>query len=42
VTVPFDAVRRAPEPSEATLIGLNRAATIARLVAGAIHDVNNA
>jgi signal transduction histidine kinase len=43
VTVPFDTAQGEPtEPSEAALLGLNRAATIARLVAGAIHDVNNA
>jgi signal transduction histidine kinase len=43
VTVPFDAAQGEPtEPSDAALLGLNRAATIARLVAGAIHDVNNA
>ena len=30
------------EPSEETLIGLNRLATVAKLLAGAIHDVNNA
>jgi two-component system C4-dicarboxylate transport sensor histidine kinase DctB len=32
----------ATEPSEETLLGLNRAATVARLLSGAIHDVNNA
>ena len=31
-----------PEPSEEALIGLNRLATVAKLLAGAIHDVNNA
>ena len=31
-----------PDPSEETLIGLNRLATVARLLSGAIHDVNNA
>ena len=30
------------DPSEETLIGLNRLATVARLLSGAIHDVNNA
>jgi two-component system C4-dicarboxylate transport sensor histidine kinase DctB len=30
------------EPSEDALLGLNRAATVARLLSGAIHDVNNA
>ena len=31
-----------PGPSDETLIGLNRLATVARLLSGAIHDVNNA
>jgi signal transduction histidine kinase len=30
------------EPSEDTLVGLNRLATTARLMSGAVHDVNNA
>ena len=30
------------DPSEDALIGLNRQATVARLLSGAIHDVNNA
>jgi len=30
------------DPSEDALIGLNRQATVARLMSGAIHDVNNA
>ena len=30
------------DPSEEALIGLNRQATVARLLSGAIHDVNNA
>jgi signal transduction histidine kinase len=30
------------EPSEDALLGLNRAVTVARLLSGAIHDVNNA
>ena len=30
------------DPSEEALIGLNRLATVARLLSGAIHDVNNA
>jgi len=35
-------VTATPDPSEETLIGLNRLATVARLLSGAIHDVNNA
>ncbi len=31
-----------PGPSDETLIGLNRLSTVARLLSGAIHDVNNA
>ena len=31
-----------PGPSDETLIGLNRLATVARLLSGAIHDANNA
>ena len=30
------------DPSEDALIGLNRQSTAARLLSGAIHDVNNA
>ena len=37
-----DSVTATPDPSEETLIGLNRLATVARLLSGAIHDVNNA
>jgi two-component system NtrC family sensor kinase len=36
VTVP------SPDPSEDALIGLNRLATVARLLSGAAHEVNNA
>ena len=31
-----------PDPSEDALIGLNRLATVARLLSGAAHEVNNA
>ena len=31
-----------PSPPDEALIGLNRLATIARLLSGAVHDVNNA
>jgi signal transduction histidine kinase len=39
----FSRVTAQPEPaSEETLIGLNRLATVARLLSGAVHEVNNA